>query len=261
MLEQAIVAFIDILGYGKIVEDCKNETAVINGLEKLIIGTIEMFKKFKGRPIGNAQIEVFRDKIIENIKVRWISDTFLVTLQPLTIPIQDNNLDYNDNVLICMWMYFNFISMLCPQIIGKTGLILRGGISRSTHYENEFEGNLFIFSKAYNNAYNVQKKETARIIIDDSLVSYLKETSYLNEYPGFFYEDNDQKLCFDFYCLLRSDDKSKKVISDIRAGVSANIYKYSSDSNALSKLRYFIEYHNKKINEMKFNSLAIKINN
>lgn len=259
MIEEAIVAFIDILGYGNIVKDCKNDTAVINGLEELIRNTIEMFKQFKGRSIGNAQIELFRDKIIENIKVRWISDTFLVTLRPVTIPVQGNDLDYKDNVLMCMWMYFNFISMLCPRIIGKTGLILRGGISKGAHYENEFNGNLFIFSSAYNNAYDVQKKETARIIIDDSLDSYLKEMSYLDEYPGFFYED-DGKLCFDFYCLLRSDDKSKKVISDIKAGVSANIYKYGSDPNALSKLKYFAEYHNRKIRELKFNDLDIRIN-
>jgi len=255
MPEKAIVAFIDILGYGNIVKDCKNEIEVAKSLESLIIGTLQMFKKVKDRSIDNTEAEFYRNKIIDNIKVKYISDTFLFTLQPITL--HDDKLKYRDNVLMCMWLYFKFISMLCPRIIGKTGLILKGGISIDSHYENEFDGNFFIFSKAYNNAYNAQKKETARIVIDDKLLSYLKETSYLDEYPEFFYENEDKKLCFDFYCLLKNDDKSKKVISDIKKGVSTNIYKYNYDPDAMSKLMHFVKYHNKKINELKFNDLAI----
>ena len=257
MPEKAIVAFIDILGYGNIVKDCKNEIEVAKSLENLMIKTLQMFKKVKDVSIANAEAEFYRNKIIEHIKIKYISDTFLFTLQPTTL--HDDKLKHHDNVLMCMWLYFQFISMLCPRIMGKTGLILRGGISIDTHYENEFDGNLFIFSKAYNNAYNAQKKETARIVIDDKLLSYLKETSYLAEYPEFFYEDDDKKLCFDFYCLLRSDDESKKVISDIKEGILANIHKYKNDSDAISKLKYFVKYHNKKIKELKLNDLVISI--
>src|SRR3990167_8237625 len=96
------------------------------------------------------------------------------------------------------------------------------------HYENEFNGNLFIFSKAYINANELQKKETARIVVDDNFISYLENISskYLDK---FFYRDSDGRMCFNFYCYLQHDDTSKKVLSDIRKGILANIEKNRSD--------------------------------
>lgn len=255
--EDAIVAFIDVLGYGNIVKDHSNNIELAKKLEGLIKNTLEIFRKIKDSPLDNKSLESIRNKIIDNINIRWIADTFLVTLQPLSI--KESEVDGKDNKLISMWLYFNFISMICTRIMGITGLVFRGGMSIGSYYVSQFDNNLFIFSEAYNNAYCVQKEETARVITDERFVLYLKETSFLTEYPKFFYEDSDKKLCFNFYCFFKGQEKDRIVLGDIKKGVLSNIGRYGRDSRVLNKLKYFVAYHNREVVTLGFPDLVIEI--
>lgn len=263
MIGEAIVGFIDILGYKTIVENHMSNIEVIRGIEDIIRGSVTLIDKSRDILISNPEYKDYYNTIIDVINVRCISDSVLFTLYLSKIaPAPGISMD--ENILNHVVIYFTHISMFCPLLIAKTGFVLRGGISIGPHYENEFNSmrnNLFIFSKAYVDAFELEKKaKNPRIIIDNNLFSYLKNISFkhINDY---FYKDVDGKICFDFYCFLKYDAKSKNVLIDIKKAVTANIKRNCDISEALDKLKYFVDYHNSKVSKggQDFNDLVIEI--
>lgn len=259
MVGDAIVGFIDILGYKSLVEEHINNIGVIKGIENIIRkSSVELIKGIRNIPLSNLNDKEYLSKIMDTIKVRYISDTVLFTLHLSNIS-STPGISMNDNISYHILVYFRSISTFCPCFIGKTGHVLQGGISIGSHYENKFDDNLFIFSKAYIDAYELQKCETARIVMDNRLISYLKDISF-KYFDEFFYKDSDGSMCFNFYCIFQHDDGSKEKLSDIRKGLLANIRKNSGNDRALEKLKDFVEFHNKKVNkdELDFCDLVIK---
>ncbi len=136
------------------------------------------------------------------------------------------------------------------------GLVVRGAITIGPHYERDWEEDgsqcLFVFSKALVDAVDLEHKEakTARIVVAEGLVRYLKEQTNL-DVGEFVFSDSEGKSCFDLYNIFRplSADNARKVLSDIKKAVTMNMVDSSFDPKALEKLEYFAEYHNKWVRE------------
>lgn len=262
MIGKAIVGFIDILGYKSIVEKYTSQIELIRGLEELIRKiTIDLIDGFRAKPFNNQDLESYYQKILDVINVRFISDTVLFTLNLSKIKFSNPNYTQKETISNSIYAYFRFINMFCLYFIPKTGHVLRGGVSIGSHYENDFNrpGNLFIFSEAYINAYNLEREaKTARIIIDDNLLSYLRSIRF--DYSNrLFYEDQNGKKCLDFYSFLQKDHNCERVLNDIKLGLTLNIQNNIGNQDVLGKLIYFAKYHNKNVRKMKLNFPKLSI--
>lgn len=265
MISKAIVGFIDILGYEKLVENHMNDITVIQEIEQLIKeSSVNLKEEFRLKPLPTQDIEDYRIKILNQIGIRFISDTVLFTLPISSINVSCQNFKPLETITHCIYLYLNFITMFCSLFIAKTGLVLRGGIAIGPHYENESGHNLFIFSRAYIEAYKLERRaKNPRILIDKQFLEYLQNIHF--EYTNmFFYNDSDGEKCFETYAFLRRNDKlSNTILRDIKNGVVLNLETNlnKQDLNAITKLVYFAKYHNKKISrhELNFEDLSIDV--
>ena len=264
MLDETIVGFIDILGYKNLVNEHCNNIDTICSLEDLLrkssVGLVEKLKQF---PSEEEQIvEEYYQNVLSMVTVRYISDSVLFTLPISKIGFSHPSFTKEDTIAHCAHLYFGLIANFCTLFISKTGLVFRGGISKGQHYESAFNSNgihnLFIFSKAYIDAYELEKKaETPRIVIDDALWLYLNKLS--NDSSKHFFNDGDGRKCFDIYCSLHHDKYSESRLTDIKKRVEANIRKNINKHNELCKLIYFARFHNMRVRKDKLNFEKLSI--
>lgn len=243
--ETAVVGVLDILGYKEVVKAHIEDFDLILGVENLLkAGAGLLSKKI---PMSTPEYQDYRDKIIDLYRARVVFDSVIFTLL-LSKITPDHRFEDNDNIANYLWTYFKAISMFCPFFIGKTGHVLRGGISIGPHYENEEGNNLFIFSQAFVDAVELEKNYAnyPRILIDSKLTEYLKSISfpYMDE---FFYEDGDKRICFDLYSFFKFEERDKKILNHIKEGITLNIKANIQNNKVIDKLKYFVEYHNKKM--------------
>ncbi len=124
------------------------------------------------------------------------------------------------------------------------------------HYESQHDGNLFIFSQAYVNAYKLEgKADTPRILIDDKVLEFIKGLS-LNR---FVFVDSSGEKCFDIYAVFESESRSPAILSLIKERVSGNMFKIRQDKKALSKFIHFAEYHNQRVAQLGFTDLTLDL--
>lgn len=263
-VETAIVGFIDILGYASLVERLQDNVGIINWLEKLIEDRAINFPERLQHDLrlDNPDLDEYRSKLFEVISIKVISDTILFTLYldriDFTAPEGTNFNPITDTI----WTYFRMIEMFCLYFIAKTGHIFRGGVSIGKHYESNFDrpGNLFIFSTSYLNAFSAEKKaHKARIIIDDDLFSYLCSLERFDYIKEHLYKDSDEKYCIDIYSFVKEVNNPKRVLEDIKKGITANFIFNKYDREVLEKLNYFADYHNKYLSQTKWRNSSLYI--
>lgn len=267
MPDKAIVGFIDILGYSSLVQRYKDDIESIKNLEAFMryasVGLKEdLLQSISKQTLRSKEYDKYAEDILNAISVRLISDTILYTLPLSEITFSHPQFTQSETISNCLHFFFKFVSRFCVTFIGKTGYVLRGGISIGSHYESESdEGGrfLFMFSKAYLNAYDQEKKaKDARIVIDSNLWSYLEELSF-EENKEFFYKDQDGKRCLEFYVGLLQGEDSRMVLSDIKEGLTRHLDLERNYPDALSKLLSFAKYHNKRVSNERFNHSDLTI--
>jgi len=235
---QAIVAFIDILGYGDLVNRLINDFEAIKSIQKLLKGVsvdhIETIRKKLSLP---DPYDEYSKQLLNLINVRYISDTILVTLPFSDKEISSPHFNPSEILSHCVFSYLYFIAMACIQFIGLTGLVVRGGISMGPHYENQHNGNLFIFSKAFINAYKLEGKACSpRILIDDQVLDFVKGLP-LEELHKFIFVDSSGNSCLDTYTIFENEPRSPVILSGIKEGVSRNMFKNRQNKLALALIR------------------------
>jgi hypothetical protein len=253
MPDTAIVGFLDILGYEKIVKEHINDINLTRNIEGIFKTAVDLVKK--NIPIAKEKYQVYGNKMVETYNSRIICDSAIFTMNISKI-LPDSHYDYNTHISNHLWLYFNAISMFYMMFTAKTGSIVRGGIALGPHYENDEDKHLFIFSQAFVDAVKLEKeqkgKDLARVTIHDNLLSYLKKISfpYTNEC---FDNDTDGVARFNLYLFLKAEQDFCNVLHDLKNGIIANM-KYNKqygNEKELGKLRYFVKYHNQKISECK----------
>lgn len=258
-LGQAIVAFIDILGYSKLVERLINDFDAIKYIEDLLdktsIGFIETIREKLSIPEPYHEYSI---ELVRAINVNFISDTILVTLPLSKTKIPSPDFNEKEILFHCVFFYLRFIGFFSTMFMAKTGLVLRGGISMGPHYENQHGASLFIFSQAYLNACRLEKKANfPRILIDKELFLLLKKLP-LDEISNFFYDDEGEK-CLDIYAHFERIASYRSVLEEIKKGLSLNLLQNREKKSALAKLLYFVKFHNRRVIRLGLDDLAINI--
>ena len=265
--DKAIVGFLDILGYDSIVKKMINNTGFVKQFDDLMYGiTVNLRETFKNLELsqitGDESIDqAYFVKIVDSIKVRFIYDNIIFSLQLSDASFRSQEYDKNTTIQNCIETFFSLMSMFSTIFIGKTGSLLRGGISLGSHYESEKNNYLMIFSEAHNKAVRLEGAANyPRIILEDGLRTYLEEISYTH-IDKFFYKDQDGYHCFNIYSVFYVIGITKDVLTDINKGISLNLESNIGNKKELSKLIYFAKYHNEQVGSdcLNFPDLALDI--
>lgn len=253
MSSNAIVGFVDILGYRDLVTRMISDKDFVERFDKLMFGISAKLKTdlrnvdlpfYKGEP---ADTEYFK-KIVDAFKLRCIFDSLIFSLPIPDITFHSKEFDNEKTVLNCIETFFSFMAMVCAMFISKMGLIFRGGISIGPHYESERENYLFIFSEAHNKAVGLEEANGYPLIrLHDDLRLYLDEISY--PFDRWFYKDEHDNYCLDIYSIFQIIPNKKTVLADIRNGLIANMSHNVKNEKRLMKLIHFAKYHNGKVRD------------
>lgn len=264
-MKDAIVAYIDVLGYGDFISWLSNNkqeselTKVAESLYKQITHCLKEIESIK-----DALVETYPDdkdylsNLFKSIDIRLISDTILFILRlpdaarrtparkdgvfnPLTDPAA---------------LFLQFILFFCPTFIKNTGFLLRGAIAKGYHDLKDFGSiapGAFIFSAAYVKAFYMEKEiaVTPRIILEQDIVNHLKSIKFsLNDYS--YIDPDDERYCLDIYHFICP--QSRKFVQDLKEAIVYNtlyILPRKDDpvkkQKVRDKLKYFAAYHNEKV--------------
>jgi len=264
MADDAIVAFIDILGYEAIVQKKINDSDFIKRFDDMMysitVGCKNQLLISMKRPELTTQEVSYLERVVDSVKVRFIYDNVIFSLPLSELEFDSHENDEGISSIDCIELFFSSIALFSTFFIGKMGTLLRGGISIGSHYESERDRYLFIFSDAHNNAVRLESDaKYPRILLDDTLRSYLDTISY--PMGKYFFRDEDGRCCFDIYAAfdILGEELSLLTLTDIKKGITLNIESNCTNNAILDKLKYYAKYHNKKVKGLNFPDLSIAI--
>jgi len=271
VLDNAIVVFIDILGYRDLVERVAAKPELVRGMENLFYGVVvDAMRKLAeleleditGEP--DPEIQEYYSKVVSAIRVRCISDSFIFTLPVSAVNFHCRSYDEKTTVGNCIETLFSAMVMLSTLFISKMGYTLRGGISYGNHYESERDRQFFIFSEAFNRAVQLEKNvaKTPRIVMDEHVLQYLGKIGYPNIDKYFYKDEEDDYYCLDIYRSLRVFGNAQNVLYHIKQGITLAIQNNIGKPDVLAKLKHFAQYHNRWVTGAEVNQphLAIDLN-
>ena len=259
-MDYTIVCFLDVLGYKKYCDENLNDINKINILEKtfnnLIIELPKHYQEIINQEFnGDIKKEVIKDFyeiFITNFKARFISDSIILTLKT------NNNKDIdlnNPTYFNPINMFFFYIRNLYMRFVSDLNLFLRGGVAYDLHYEQDYKykdiNSLFIFSKAFIKAYEIEKSAiNPRIVLDPSIINYLKDRNFPN-YPVNFFNDRDDLVCIDLYAGFVNDGpECKEILDKIEIIIKQKLSQYRCSRKIYKKFKYFYKYHLKRQKEI-----------
>ena len=227
-----VVAFVDILGFGTLIESTKEPKAAVD----IIAALEEILSYYK------AKIPNFR-----SLNAKLFSDCLMIS----------STSDDMISLLLTAWLFQ--MSMV------RRGYFCRGGISFGNHYESDS----LIFSQALVKAYRLESEvaKYPRIVLDDEVMGRLEDTDsekyYNNLYDlswDFVRRDSDAKGFVDylaFFGVSSNRVPSAKYFPPAPGGyrlaelhrdhILQNIEPTHSDSSVREKFEWLINYHNKSV--------------
>jgi len=220
--DNAILAFIDILGYKDLIEN-KNHEDVYN----LIYDAL--YPKYKVATDPNHSAQQYADAI----KVQVLSDSLIMFIDATSLETTGRE-------------FLPHLCEFCLRFIGNTGLLLRGGIATGSYFQKQLTNpkNQFIFSKGLVAAYQLEQKANyPRILLSDDLFALGK---VFGDYAA---------IDFDGIKFLDIYKDSKKYPVSYKRELFMNIHTSLNkggiqDKNILAKQFYFKKYHNKRMEEI-----------
>lgn len=234
-VNDSLIAFVDILGYSKIIEDCNNDEKLLNEKLNYLIGNIEISSLY----IKENQLEQ-PGKVLKTL-----SDCFVICWD-----INSPDIEIGETLT-------DLIDFQCS--LALNGIFLRGGISISKNY---FDKNI-IFGSGMLTSYRLESKEAIypRIILDENSLNSVIQSIQNTRISG--YEDNEIYLAK--YILKDQDDKyfvnylaysqkatyshnyeenSNQMLHKHKIEIEKKLDKFQNNSKILNKYEWLASYHN-----------------
>lgn len=157
----------------------------------------------------------------------------------------------NKDEVFKIGIFLRYAAMFIMKFISKTGYLLRGGLSYGDFILkkiHDLENNIFIFSKAYNKAVELEKKaDFSRILVDDQFSKKFNEIYDDQCLEKKFLKCEGDICYFDYYSLIENDFRqNEKLLQEIRGAITEN-YNYGRlkfSEKTKDKYFYFRDYHN-----------------
>lgn len=206
MYTKKCVAFIDILGFGALVEQSVIEPNIAEKIHRTLMSMSPESLKDSVEPELN----------VENIPVGRVEDAkqTLDRLKSYLKQMYSLEISYfSDCVVISAdaenqmssQMLFDTIGKFALRLWGENNLVLRGGVTIGNLHHTE---NGPVFGPAMNRAYQIESKEAVnpRLLIDRECYEHLSQSRYFSSIEAMFVEDNNE-----IYCSLVSYYKHYKM--------------------------------------------------
>jgi hypothetical protein len=251
---RCLIAYFDILGYRKMVQNIKKADVCLNAIDSSISGWIK--KK------GNSG-----SVIIDEVSVSMISDSFIVALD-LTKgkSLPNGKLSKKDIERTRVLMFLSLVSYLVQDLSLAIGHFFRGAIVCGKYYQNRFKSintSNFIFSEGLCSAHDLGEEiaDVPRIILDDSVlklfsakklsVNYALQDRdglyYLNIYQRLLYSNSARdvaRILRGFFGLL------KKALDKHEFRKKRNDHKIKEYRRIRRKCAWFANYHDEMIDQI-----------
>lgn len=220
--DNAILAFIDILGYTELIK-----TKSAEGIYNLIYEALSIKHSVATNPNHPAQ------PYADAIKVQVLSDSLIMFIDATSLETTGCN-------------FLPYLCEFCLKFIGNTGLLLRGGIASGSYFQKQLTSpkNQFIFSKALVAAYQLEQKANyPRILLSDEFFGLGKV------FEDYSTTDFDGVRFLDIYKDSKNYPPSYK--KELFMKIHASLNKGGvQDKRILAKQFYFKQYHNKRMQEI-----------
>ncbi|KLT69620.1 hypothetical protein [Flavobacterium sp. ABG] len=169
MTTTKIIAFVDILGFSKMIEDYDNGNHQI--LESLIHAMNNAGGFIKALPKENNE---FAFNFRECIEAKLFSDCLCVS-----VPLEYGNEHNTYNLYDQFWFFYQYLSGYQILLLQK-GIFTRGAITIGSYYSDEN----IIFSGGLVEAYNLESKVAnyPRVIISKKLLDVFKSSDLHNNW-------------------------------------------------------------------------------
>lgn len=200
-----IIAFVDILGFSKMIEDYDNGNVQI--LENLIYAMNNAGNFIKSVPQNNGEF-LFNFK--ECIEAKLFSDCLCVSV-PLEFSNKYNSYNINDQ----FWFFYQYLSGYQILLLEK-GIFTRGAITIGSYYSDEN----IIFSGGLVEAYNLESKVAnyPRIILSKKLIETLKNSGLQNnwDYSTILNTDSTNEVFINpFNYILSTSQLADKAVEEM----------------------------------------------
>ncbi|MCK5592361.1 MAG: hypothetical protein KAI72_10440 [Candidatus Pacebacteria bacterium] len=256
---KVIVAYLDILGYSKLVET--NNFA--NHYYAAIDAAFGRAKDYlSNRPYNLGGL------MRKYISLQVMSDAFIVVFNEGAALLEEEGGDSVRKLLLMNFLQFiSFFVQDCLRALNcaqEFKCLFRGAIVRGQYYQEKFsnlnEGN-FIFSKALCEAYKIEKEVAvvSRVIIDKSVLEEL-DFSLLNRksYPDReILRDNDGFYYLNLYCSTFTHTALGSILREMSGVITKGIENNTSNKKILSKYIWFANFHNNFVREVIESNAAI----
>lgn len=239
--KKSLVLFLDILGYRHWVEKNISYEGIYQIFDELY---------FKHERFGDmAENENFTRGFKQQLNLYIVSDSIVLLL----------NLEDDKNKITYMSIFLQYVSRFIIEFISKTGFLLRGGFTCGDFVLKDIRGkkdNIFIFSKAYNRAVELEEEtEFPRIIVDNSFVHEFDQIYKKESLENGFLKYHWNTCYFDYYYKLEkyfSPNLSKKLLLQTK-DIITKVYqrgRKNFNNKVKEKYYYFRDYHNSLIDKM-----------
>ncbi|MEK2099177.1 hypothetical protein WOB89_22480 [Vibrio parahaemolyticus] len=205
MYTKKCVAFIDILGFGDLVEESDNNPDVARNIYNALMSMSAEALKESVEPelnennvedggLEEAQqvIDRFKDKLkkMYSLEISYFSDCVVLSADA-------------GNSMSCQ-MLFDTIGKFALRLWGKNNLVMRGGVSIGSLHHTE---NGPVFGPAMNRAYVIESKEAVnpRLLVDRDCYEHISKSRSFDSIKTMFVLENGE-----IYCSLPSYYKHYK---------------------------------------------------
>jgi hypothetical protein len=172
--EKKIFAFIDILGFGELIEMSKKQPTMVSEIRGLLNVSKQMAKNIVGRKVMNSKVDL--DKFV----FHSFSDTVTISC-----PLESHD-------------YFNIMSATIMSyqytLWSEKGIFIRGGVA----YGDLYEESDIVFGSVVIDAYRLENTaQWPRVLFDESVLNELSDEEKARDFAEHLYKDDDGSVCLD----------------------------------------------------------------
>ncbi len=243
----ALLCFLDILGYGQLIEKTSPESLY----DKFQSILSDVYKIIDAFPI---EYQPFFKKI----KIQIISDSILIIYNLNEAPKGiAKDLKTVDDEIMCAGLFFQFISLFIGYFSLKVCIFLRGSIVKDQYWDNKLPGerNMFICSRALVKSAKLEKTaEFPCVVVDVSILDYLekyKQLPWVEKFFPFKINPYSKGVLLDFYEHFKSYDTEflERSLIGQKKMIEEQLLLNKERQKELQKCLWYKEYHNAKILE------------
>ncbi|GCD13118.1 hypothetical protein [Clostridium tagluense] len=231
MYRKHIVAFMDILGFKQLITNAEQGIDDAMLIINKLTNSIEMVME-ENRFLSDISYRIFSDCICISYDISNVS---------------------KERIVCNIQSFLEQIICIQAQLVLE-GIFLRGAICIDNHFENEN----IIFSQALVKAYELESTKALypRILVDDSVIEYLKKNNIGNsslsfEFYGKITRDLDGLNFIDYldYCSVLGIEYCEDEFLKNHKELIESRLRNESDLNVLQKYLWLTRYHNFKVKE------------